>query len=159
MRIPNYYWSLFFVISIVGCNSSKQLQRIYDFPDICRENYEFFLNRIIRVDDGLLEFTEPVDKTYEQLLSKHYNNEGNCWSDVLPEEGILKLFGVPHKRDIGTASGEITLTYFIRTKQCMDLDNLTRVDEKCGNLIFFFSKDGEPKGSIFHALGAAKKEN
>lgn len=148
-----------FLFVIIGCNSPKRLQRIYGFSDNCRKSYEFFLNRITRDDNDLIEFIEPAKETYEKLLSEHYNNKGLCWSDVLPEKGVLKLFGTPHKRDIGKTSGDITITYFIRTKECMKLSGPKGLPKECGRLVFFFSKEGQPKGSVFYAFNAARKYN
>ena len=158
MRRLQYCWTIIASILFTGCDTPQKLQRNFGFSDTCRESYKFFLERIERQDKGLIEFIEPVAETYEELLSEHYKNVGGCWSDVLPEKGVLKLFGEPHRREVGKKSGDITMTYFIRSKQCMNLDELNRPDEKCGNLIFSFSKEGKPKGSIFYALGATRKE-
>jgi hypothetical protein len=142
---------------MMGCSVPKKLQRKYGLSEVCRESYEFFLQRMVKEGD-LLEITEPALETYKELLTEYVNN-GVCWSVALPEDGVIALLGVPHKRSVNPVSGIVELTYYIRTISCMELSASSVINNQCGSFIFTFFKEGEPQGCIFYALGAANRQN
>lgn len=51
-----------------------------------------------------------------------------------------------------------SILYYIRTEECMSLKEPHRLDERCGTLLFVFSKEGEPIGGAFYAWKPAKME-
>lgn len=149
---------IFAIIIIVGftsCNTLKQLQRSIGFSDDCLQSYQYFKDRIVRKgDDELLEFVDPVSEVYQELLTEYYEEKSPCWLGILPEKAVIKLFGIPHKR--GAGDRDQSVLYYIRTEECMSLKEPYRLDERCGVLMFTFSKEGEPIGGAFYAWKPAK---
>jgi hypothetical protein len=108
----------------------------------------------------VITFTDQTRLTLKGVeYTAEYQKNGICWLEVLPEEAIIDLFGVPHKRGVSHRNGDVTLNYYIRTENCMSLESLYNPDEKCGTLMFLFSKKGKPIGGIFYALNAGKRKD
>lgn len=155
--LGKYTASLMFICIVVGCSTPKKMQRTYGFSDDCRKSYELFIKNTTRDGQDLIEFIEPVNEVYHKLLadlSKSYD----CWYSVLPEKATIELLGLPHERIVNYVTGDITIRYFIRTKYCMNLEEMYRPVAHCGLLELIYTKEGIPKSGLFYALHAAKKE-
>jgi len=141
----------FILVCILSCNTTKNLQNRYRFSDACRETYELFSNLIARQNTDLLTVKAPVKENYLRLL-KSYEANVKCWNSTIPEVAIIELFGVPHKREVGSRTQSTTIRYYIRTKDCIYYGGTPSSDEGCGVLEFTFSKEGKPTGSVFYAI-------
>jgi len=157
MICRNLVFVIIITVSFSGCNTPKKLQRTLGFSDDCLESYQYFKDRITRKgEDRLLEFIEPTAEVYQDLLTEYYEKESPCWLGTLPEKAVIELFGIPHKR--GGGDRDQSILYYIRTEECMSLKEPHRLDERCGTLMFVFSKEGEPIGGAFYAWKPAKME-